>query len=54
MLTQPYDWQSIAALSIVLVTAVIIGVGFVRRMRRTPKGGCGGDCGCAKTELHGK
>jgi hypothetical protein len=54
VLTNAYDWQSLAALTIVLVTVVTLGAVFVRRLRRSPKAGCGGDCGCGKTELRGK
>jgi hypothetical protein len=53
-MTAPYDWQSLVAVSVVLVTALVLVTGFVRRLRSSPKGGCGGGCGCVKTELRGK
>lgn len=38
------NWQSIAALAVVLVTAALF---IVRAARKRKKTGCGGGCGCA-------
>lgn len=54
MLGELSNWQTIAALGIVLATVVILVTVFVRRLRPSAKGGCGGGCGCVKTELRGK
>ncbi|NNE90009.1 MAG: hypothetical protein HKN23_00030 [Verrucomicrobiales bacterium] len=42
------DWQSLAAIAVVLTTIVIF---VVRAVRRNPEKGCGmasSDCGCTK------
>ncbi len=39
------DWQSIAAIAVVLVTTVLF---IVRSAKRRKKAGCGGSCGCGK------
>jgi hypothetical protein len=39
------NWQSIIALAIVVLTAVIFIVSAAKKRR---KPGCGGGCGCAK------
>ncbi|MBB5032237.1 FeoB-associated Cys-rich membrane protein [Prosthecobacter vanneervenii] len=39
------DWQSIAAIAVVLVTAVLF---IARSAKRRKKPGCGGSCGCGK------
>ena len=46
------DWQQIAALSIVAVTAVLLIGREIRRRRRPLKRACGGGCDCGgKQEL---
>ncbi|MBL9177012.1 MAG: FeoB-associated Cys-rich membrane protein [Verrucomicrobiaceae bacterium] len=39
------NWQSIAAIAVVLITVVLFAV---RAARRRKKPGCGGSCGCGK------
>ena len=39
------NWQSIAAIAIVLVTVTLF---IVRAMRPPKKPGCGGGCGCGR------
>ncbi len=41
-----FEWQSLAAAGIVILTIAIFAV---RLLRPKPKGGCGHDCGCGKT-----
>lgn len=41
------DWQTWAALAVVLVTAIAFAVRAIRRRRRGAIG-CGGGCDCAK------
>lgn len=40
-----FEWQSLAAAGIVIVTIAIFAVRF---FSPKPKGGCGHDCGCGK------
>lgn len=40
------DWQSIAALAVVLVTITLFIIRSARQRRKKP--GCGGSCGCGK------
>lgn len=39
------NWQSLAALAVVLVTVAVF---IVRAAKRRKKPGCGGSCGCGK------
>jgi hypothetical protein len=39
------NWQSIAALTVVLITVVLFTVRAAKRRKKT---GCGGGCGCGK------
>ncbi|WP_461785025.1 hypothetical protein [Prosthecobacter sp.] len=39
------NWQSIAAIAVVLITVVLFAV---RAAKRRKKPGCGRGCGCAK------
>jgi hypothetical protein len=39
------DWQSIAAIAVVLVTITLF---IVRSVKHRKKPGCGGSCGCVK------
>jgi len=49
-----YDWQSYGALSVVAIALLTLSLSAWRRMRKSPGAGCGGSCGCVKTELRGK
>jgi hypothetical protein len=48
------DWQTYSAVSVVAIAVVTLSLSAWRRMRRSPGAGCGGSCGCVKTELRGK
>ncbi len=39
------NWQSIAAIAVIIVTVVLFTV---RAAKRRKKPGCGGSCGCGK------
>jgi len=39
------NWQSIAAIAVIIVTVALF---IVRAVKRRKKPGCGGSCGCGK------
>ena len=47
------DWQQVASLCIVTVTAILLGRHVIYRQRPGASALCGGDCACAVTKTTG-